>query len=399
MEGYYTSGEFAKRANISIRTIRYYDKEGLLKPARMTEAGYRLYTASDFARLQKILSLKYLGFSLEEIRSITAGDEDGGYVEQSLRLQMDLVRKRMEHLKQVEQSLLETSRFIRENAEIDWNKILHLIHITNMEKSLVEQYKNAANITIRIDLHRRYATNPMGWYPWLFTLFDVKDGERALELGCGNGELYRENRDRIPKGADFCLSDISEGMVLDAKAHLRRVPGSFAYQVFDCRRIPKADESYEKVAANHVLFYLKDLDGALQEVFRVLKPGGTFLCSTYGQAHMKEIGQLVKEFDSRITLSEVNLYDVFGLENGQEALERHFERVEKVTYSDGLKVGSPGPLMDYILSCHGNQQEYLDGRYEEFREFLRKKIEKKGTLSITKMAGAFLCRKSEGRRK
>lgn len=393
MEGYFTSGEFARKANVSIRTIRYYDKQGLLKPARMTEAGYRLYTASDFARLQKILSLKYLGFSLEEIRSITAGDEDGGYVEQSLKLQEDLVRKRMEHLKQVEQSLLETSRLIRENEEIDWNKILHLIHITNMEKRLVEQYKNAANITIRIDLHRRYATNPAGWYPWLFSLLDLKAGERLLELGCGNGELYRENSERIPAGSDICLSDISEGMVQDAREHLKGVKGAFAYQVFDCCKVPKADESYDKIAANHVLFYLKDLDLALKEAGRVLKPGGTFLCSTYGREHMKEISQLVKEFDSRISLSEVNLYDVFGLENGLEALKRHFGQVEKSEYQDCLKVDSPGPLMDYILSCHGNQQEYLDGRYEEFRKFLKKKIEKKGTLTVTKMAGAFLCRK------
>ena len=49
MHGYYTSGEFAKKANVSIRTIRYYDKQGLLKPAGMSEAGYRLYTDSDLA--------------------------------------------------------------------------------------------------------------------------------------------------------------------------------------------------------------------------------------------------------------------------------------------------------------------------------------------------------------
>lgn len=127
MQGYYTSGEFAKKANVSIRTIRYYDKQGLLKPAGMSEAGYRLYTDSDFAKLQKILSLKYLGFSLDEIRSITINDDDNGYVEQSLELQLDLVKKRIEHLKLVEQTLSETSKLVKDNPVIDWNKILHLI--------------------------------------------------------------------------------------------------------------------------------------------------------------------------------------------------------------------------------------------------------------------------------
>lgn len=47
--------------------------------------------------------------------------------------------------------------------------------------------------------------------------------------------------------------------------------------------------------------------------------------------------------------------------------------------------------MEYILSCHGNQQEYLSDRFGEFREFLERKMEKKGYIHITKQAGAFLC--------
>ena len=58
-----------------------------------------------------------------------------------------------------------------------------------MEKSLVEQYKNAANLSIRIDLHRKYARNPMGWFPWLYSQLALKDGETVLETGCGHGEL------------------------------------------------------------------------------------------------------------------------------------------------------------------------------------------------------------------
>ena len=112
-----------------------------------------------------------------------------GALYKSLELQLDLVKKRIEHLKLVEQTLSETSKLVKDNPVIDWNKILHLIHITNMEKSLVEQYKNAANINIRIDLHKKYAKNPIGWFPWLYSQLELKDGETVLETGCGNGEL------------------------------------------------------------------------------------------------------------------------------------------------------------------------------------------------------------------
>ena len=393
MNGYYTSGEFAKMANVSIRTVRYYDKQGLLKPAAMSEAGYRLYTDADFARLQKILSLKYLGFSLDEIRSITINDDDNDYVEESIRLQLNLVRKRIEHLKLVEQTLEETARLVGENPAVDWNKILHLIHVTNMEKSLVEQYKNAANINIRIELHKKYATNPEGWFTWLYRLLSPENGERILELGCGNGELWRTNGRFIPPEASICLSDVSEGMIRDVKENVAGLSGKFSFRVIDCRRIPEQSEKYDKIVANHVLFYVKNLDLALKEIRRVLKTDGIFLCSTYGREHMKEISQLVKEFDSRIVLSEVNLYDVFGLENGQEILERHFSQVEKVMYDDHLEVRDAGSLMEYILSCHGNQQEFLSDRYEEFREFLERKMEKRGYIRITKQAGGFICKK------
>lgn len=393
MEGYYTSGEFAKMANVSIRTVRYYDKQGLLKPAGMSEAGYRLYTDADFARLQKILSLKYLGFSLDEIRSITINDDDNGFMEESVRLQLSLIRKRIEHLKLVEQTLEETARLVGENPVIDWNKILHLIHVTTMEKSLVEQYKNAANINIRIDLHKKYATNQEGWFSWLYRLLSPNAGEKILEIGCGNGEIWRTNSGRIPDGVSICLSDVSEGMIRDVKDNVSGLSGNFTFQVIDCQKIPEQDETFDKIAANHVLFYVKDLDQALSEIGRVLKPEGRFLCSTYGREHMKEISQLVKEFDSRIALSEVNLYDVFGLDNGQEILERHFGSVEKVEYEDHLEVRDAGPLLEYILSCHGNQQEFLSDRYDEFREFLERKMEKRGYIKITKQAGGFICRK------
>lgn len=61
-------GELARRTGLTVRTLHHYDALGLLKPSLHTEAGYRLYSASDVARLQQILSLRQLGFSLEEIR-------------------------------------------------------------------------------------------------------------------------------------------------------------------------------------------------------------------------------------------------------------------------------------------------------------------------------------------
>ena len=66
-------GELARRTGLTVRTLHHYDEIGLLRPSLHTEAGYRLYTPRDVARLQQVLSLRALGFSLEETRACLDG--------------------------------------------------------------------------------------------------------------------------------------------------------------------------------------------------------------------------------------------------------------------------------------------------------------------------------------
>ena len=108
MDQYYTTGEFARMAHVTIRTIRYYDKKGLLKPSFINESGYRMYSDEDFLKLQKILSLKYLGFSLNEIGNMTIHDTSADILK-SLKMQIGLVHKKMENLEQMEKALQNTT--------------------------------------------------------------------------------------------------------------------------------------------------------------------------------------------------------------------------------------------------------------------------------------------------
>jgi DNA-binding transcriptional MerR regulator len=67
-------GELAKLAGLTVRTLRYYDQIGLYSPSGYSDSGHRLYTESDISRLQQLLSLKELGLSLDEIKSVLAGN-------------------------------------------------------------------------------------------------------------------------------------------------------------------------------------------------------------------------------------------------------------------------------------------------------------------------------------
>ena len=220
-----------------------------------------------------------------------------------------------------------------------------------------------------------------------------------LELGCGNGALWKENYDRIPQNVSVLLNDISEGMLRDTRRELEELQSGyemgtnvdFDYVTFDCHQIPCKDSAFDLVIANHLLFYCADIPAVLQEVRRVLKKGGTFICSTYGKKHMREITELVQTFHSQISLSAEALYDHFGMENGKFILQEYFGSVTSTIYDDELVVTKPEPLIEYILSCHGNQNQYILDRYKDFRGFVEKKT-KKG-FHITKAAGIFSCKK------
>jgi DNA-binding transcriptional MerR regulator len=68
-----TIGVVAKRSGISVRMLRHYDQIGLLRPARRSESGYRLFAPEDLARLQAIVALRQLGFGLPDIRALLDG--------------------------------------------------------------------------------------------------------------------------------------------------------------------------------------------------------------------------------------------------------------------------------------------------------------------------------------
>ena len=390
-DGYYSSGEFARMAHVTLRTVRYYDKQDILKPSLVTESGARFYTDEDFARLQQILLLKYLGFSLDDIREMTIGDSDYHFMLNSLNIQLRLVRDRIEQMQLVEKAIQDTAQAIQEQHTIDWSQMLNLIHLTGMEKSLKNQYQNATNISSRINLHSLYSQNKQGWFPWIFQQCHIKPRLRILELGCGDGTLWTDNLALIPEDISITLSDISTGMLRDARRAIGSSDTRFAFRAFDCKKIPYKDESFDLVIANHVLFYCDDIPAVLKEICRVLSPEGHFLCSAYGKTHMQEVSQLVEDFDERIVLSADKLYERFGRENGQKILEPFFPDAKWHSYEDFLLVQDAEPLISYVLSCHGNQNQYILDHYKEFRAFATKKTAK--GFRITKNAGVFLCEK------
>lgn len=97
-QGFMTVGEVAKKMGVTVRTLQYYDKEGLLSPSAESEGGRRLYTDKDLITLHQIISLKSLGFSLGDIKERLISLETPADVADALTKQADDIRRKIEQL-------------------------------------------------------------------------------------------------------------------------------------------------------------------------------------------------------------------------------------------------------------------------------------------------------------
>jgi ubiquinone/menaquinone biosynthesis C-methylase UbiE len=257
----------------------------------------------------------------------------------------------------------------------------------NDPQYLEKQYKDSSNLEARIRLHQRFSTNKYGWFHWVFDQFELPAYCRILELGCGPGDLWMNNFDRIPASWEIILSDSSSGMLEQTRQNLKGRRG-FQFECFNAQSIPFEDKHFDAVIANHMLYHVVDKPAAFREIRRVMKPGGCFFCSTVGERHMSEIGDLLFKFDRKL-VSWGRLSDSFTLENGTAQLVPWFSEIKLYRYEDALDVTEAAPLVDYILSGWARQK--LEKRQDRFREFVEAEMESRGgVFHISKDSGLFV---------
>ncbi|APM38403.1 MerR family transcriptional regulator [Clostridium kluyveri] len=387
----FTIGKFAEKSGVTLRTLRYYDKIGLLKPCSYTKYGHRLYNFEDFSKLQKILTLKFIGLSLEDISKIMNYDVNHRDLKKSLEIQKKIMKKKIYHIESVIKSIEEAAHMMDSEKELNWNKFVNIINIINTDQKWMEQYENASNLRARIKIHELFSTNKQGWMKWFFNHLNLPDKVSILELGCGDGRLWQKNLDRIPEGWDITLTDFSPGMLEDTKKNLTLNLKRFRFNIVDVQHIPYKDNSFDVVIANHMLYHVTNIDKALSEIYRTLKPKGYFYASTVGKNHMKEMREIVKSANlQNITTDSWNLTESFQLENGLDKISTWFKNVTLTRYNDNLKLTIIEPLMDYIFSMPGNTKNVFDeNKIHNLKDFLKSEINKNGYIYITKDTGFF----------
>jgi DNA-binding transcriptional MerR regulator len=179
-ENLYQAREFARMAGVTVRALHHYDRIGILRPTRYTGAGYRLYGERDFARLQQIVTLKFIGLSLKQIKVLLDARELD--LAETLRMQRDVLSARRRQLDAALRAVEEAERAVSEGATgaPAWEAFRKVIEVINMEENMdwIKKYYTEEQLA---DLARRGTPEVLeqGQRDWAALLKEVEEAERA----------------------------------------------------------------------------------------------------------------------------------------------------------------------------------------------------------------------------
>ena len=174
--------EFAERAGVTVRTLHHYDRLGLLQPNSRTSAGYRLYGERELARLQQIVTLKFLGLPLKDIKRLL--DRSDLNLTETLHLQRQLLTEKRRQLNVAIQAIAEAERSANLSRTPDWAVLKKIIEVMDMENNSEWTKKYYSE-----EAQAKVASRARSWTPELQAKVSedwqnlVRDVEAAMAAG------------------------------------------------------------------------------------------------------------------------------------------------------------------------------------------------------------------------
>jgi ubiquinone/menaquinone biosynthesis C-methylase UbiE len=247
---------------------------------------------------------------------------------------------------------------------------------------LQEQYRTPSNLQARSALYERFAKSAQPYRRWVFDGYDFGERPDVLEVGCGDGMMWRENADRIPSNWQLTLTDLSPGMLEEARAAL----GDRAeYAVADVEELHFADDSFDVVIANHMLFHVEEPERAFSQIRRVLRPGGSLVATTNGKTHGRELRELAPPREGIWSKT----FERFTLESAPKELAPFFVEIAIERYRASLAVTETRPLVAFLRSRGDVSEERLG----EIARHVDEAIARDGAFTVTLDSGRVRGRK------
>lgn len=376
-----TSGELAKKAGVSQKAIRLYDEKGLLKPSEYSDGNYRLYDAEALLVLEKIIALKKIGFSLEEIKEHLKYD-DSDDILSVLNKQLQMMEQRKI---EIEKSITCIKNAItRSNGTTDWDFVADIIRKIQIDQKADEGHFDALKHTV----------DPVDWYVKIYDSLDIADGAKILDLGCGFSKLWRNNWNRIPKNTKIFAYDLHGSWAEDFSQFVNGQKNSLAEGV-DIQvlwgDVEETDtweviqkEKYSLIIAHYLREFLNDPEKLLERASLALMENGMFSMTgnSSGKRHM----------DMKEIFGKIGLHAKFaeeGYENEKKKHEKlkgmlagYFSKVETVTLRSNMGYENSSEIMEKLCTIYPNQKKYLISNEAKIKDYFDTWIQENGRFIL-----------------
>ncbi len=264
--------------------------------------------------------------------------------------------------------------------------------ILNNPEAVRQHYATDDSQRVRQEIHMTYTIPRIDYIDWLVGTMHWRGNETLLDVGCGTGKYYEPLKSVAP-GMTYYGLDFSAGM-------LKNHPALETVQLADARMIPYADNSFDVVMANHMIYHLPDIDAGIHEFRRVLKPDGVLVVGTNSNQTMPELQVLMRRAILLLTRTggsqvqpPIPASDLFSLENGTRTLSHHFYAVVRHDLPTKLVFPDIEPIMDYLESTRNLREPQLpqDVNWDDVMMIMRQQIthlvNHLGEMTINKLTG------------
>lgn len=391
MEKKMTSGEIAKKVGISQKAVRLYDEKGLLKPSDYSEGNYRLYDKEAILVLEKIIALKQIGFSLEEI-----------YENLILGKNMDITDSLNQQLVFMEKKKMEIEKSItcikgmlaRTGGQPDWNDVAEVARTIQMDQEADERHFEAL----------KHTAIERDWYEVIFDTLDLRADSNVLDLGCGFGKLWRNNWKRIPENVQVNAVDLHgswaddfEKFVLEYGGELS--PGTEVRFIWgDAEREEiwsqiQRKEKFDYIIGHYLLDFISDINSFITRVANTLKDGGLFSVNGF-EVSSEHIfwKKIFVEIGLKTTFVEVKQQaEEKQKEHFGTLLQKHFKSVKIVTLDNSMRYHNCEEMLERLYQRYPENRKYIEDNEELIRQYFDGILESEDTVIVENVSSFWHC--------
>jgi DNA-binding transcriptional MerR regulator len=377
-----TSGEIAKKAGVSQKAIRLYDEKGLLKPTEYSEGNYRLYDKEALEILEKIVALKQIGFSLEEIRdNLVAGDAKD--IEEALRMQLAVMEEKRYRIDMVIDAINRT--LARKGESLDWDDVAGIVQSVTADQNADRNHW----------LMMQHTVPGEDWYVKVFDSLEFKQDEKILDLGCGYSKLWRNNWKDIPCGTQIFAYDIRGSWADDFEKFLEEnksdLPeGVDINLVFsdlekeEAWNLIEKNKTYSRIVAHYIEDELKDAEALVARASKVLDKNGFFSINGpdintwnfFFKDAMKEAGIEVPFIDDVIADQEKER-DEF-----RNMVSKYFAKFDVIGLQSSFRYDKADDLLLKMKDTYEGQEKFFAKNADKIKAYFEEKLEE-GDILIT----------------